>query len=75
MEQFTYELLGKQSNSPVVARIEKENANRFLSNKIIKKKVEKADLFEQEDSQKTPTNTVSKEKNEFAEKYSSFLED
>ena len=75
MEQFTYEILGKQSNSPVVARIEKENANRFMTNKIIRKKVEQVDLFEQEESQPAPTIKISKEKNEFAEKYSSFLED
>jgi len=78
MEQFAYEILGKNPDSPVVARIERENANRFLTNKIIRKKVEQPDLFEREDSQtsqETPNDGASKVKNEFAEKYSSFLED
>ena len=78
MEQFAYETLGKNPDSPVVARIEKENANRFLTNKIIRKKVEQPDLFEREDSQdsqETSNDGASKVKNEFAEKYSSFLED
>jgi hypothetical protein len=73
MEQFGYEILGKNSDSAVIEKIEDENARNYLTQKIMKKSVEGAELFE-EDISKPATRKPKIDSNSM-EKYSSFLED
>ena len=72
--QFTYEWLGKNSPLNAVEKIELNNAEKYLAAKLMNKKVKKADLFEPESEIK---NTVEgfERKNQYIQKYSSFLED
>lgn len=73
MEQFGYEILGKNPDSAVIKKIEHDNTRSYLSQKIIRKQVEGAELFEEDISK--PEIRRPKINSESIEKYSSFLED
>ena len=74
MEQFTYEILGKNTQSRVVAEVEQTTSRDFLESKKIKKEVDETEFFEEE-SGKVSSFESPKIKNTLIEKYSSFLED
>ncbi|MFX0001302.1 MAG: helix-hairpin-helix domain-containing protein [Candidatus Hermodarchaeota archaeon] len=73
MEQFGYEILGKNPDSPILKKIEKDNARLYHMDKVMKKKVEQVKLFEEDMSE--PDAHELKVKNDLIDKYSSFLED
>jgi hypothetical protein len=70
MEQFGYEIFGKNSYSPVMEQIEEHNAKSYLTAKTMKRRVDKAKLFEED--QEVPRSKLSPEA---TNRYSSFLED
>jgi len=72
--QFTYEWLGKNSPLNAAEKIELNNAEQYLSEKVMNKKVKKADLFEPENEKKSTPEDFER-KNQYIQKYSSFLED
>ncbi len=72
--QFTYEWLGKNSPLNAAEKIELNNAEQYLSEKVMNKKVKKADLFEPENEKKNTPEDFER-KNQYIQKYSSFLED
>lgn len=78
MEQFVYEIIGKDAEFNIVNKIEQDNAESFLSKKLNKKKIEDSHLFESETA--PPSNNSngsndSKIKHNLIDKYSAFLED
>ena len=66
---FAYECLNDTNGSKTIAAIEKNNAQEFLVQKTIQKKVRKANLFENKDKNADGLG------NNISSKYSSFLED
>jgi len=74
MEQFTYEVMGNNNNSSVIAEIEQTNARYFLESKKMKNLVDNTDFFEEEGGSPRRSEN-SKVKSTLIEKYSSFLED
>jgi len=69
MSQFAFECMDNNTSSKIIEKIEKENAQEFLKNKIIERKANKGEFFENEDFKRGLL------KKEIVEKYSSFLED
>jgi hypothetical protein len=59
MDQFTYECIGKNSNSRFISKRETENAEKFLTDRVQKKKIEQSNLFEKEifDEPRTKNNS------------------
>lgn len=84
MEQFIYECIGKNVGYNIVNKIEKDNAERYLLEKVRKKRLEESALFQSEISlpsesmvkvDSVETSRKPELKNKFVDKYSSFLED
>lgn len=84
MEQFIFECIGNDSEFNIINKLEKDNAESFLSEKLRRKRVEDSVLFEPDipitprssEGNKPIKETSSSRKNhKILDKYSSFLED
>jgi hypothetical protein len=75
MDQFIYECIGSKTNSKIISKVEQASAQDFLEEKVTKKVVQEASLFEPEVSQKSNVKQKSKLSKEQEERYSDFLED
>ncbi|MFX1594831.1 MAG: helix-hairpin-helix domain-containing protein [Promethearchaeota archaeon] len=75
MEQFIYECVNKDISSPIITKVERENAEAYFSSKIAQKTIEENILFESEFKAPIEKKKGTQLNEQLAEKYSSFLED
>jgi len=81
MNQFVYECLGKNSNSPFIRRMEESFTKELLNKKVSSSKIESEPLFEDREVEEVSQelgeefNEETQEEEEYINKYSSFLED
>lgn len=83
MDQFIFESVGKDSGFNFIDKLEKENAEKFLSERVQNRRIEESNIFEQDivmeseplDYSKTQKEENSNVKDKYVDKYSSFLED
>ena len=83
MDQFIFESVGKDSGFNFIDKLEKENAEKFLSERVQNRRIEESNIFEQDivmeseplEYSKTQKEEISNVKDKYVDKYSSFLED
>ena len=78
MDQFVFECIGKETNSPFIQKIEETHTKKRLEEKVRATKMKNENLFEErdlEENRESVGEDIPKEDDEFINKYSSFLED
>jgi hypothetical protein len=88
MDQFVYECIGKNSKYTFLDKLETENTQKIIEERVQNKKIEQSNIFEQEigmpfdfnsdGSEHTPSQKKSEEpaiKDKYVDKYGSFLEE
>ena len=78
MDQFVFECIGKETNSPFIQKIEETHTKKRLEEKVRATKMKNENLFEErdlEENRESVDEDIQREDDEFINKYSSFLED